>query len=257
MKIATTYVIFNEEDYIAASISSIYKHTDKIFVVFGLPWNGDLSIPRDRTREIITSLPDPDKKIVIRDTQARSEAEQRNIALNLVKEFGADYLWLVDGDEVYEDAGIAKLKQQILENPNADCYRSYWYTYWRSIYYRIDPPEGHTPIFTRIQPNLYWNCMRDPAGIANNYVFKDHLLHHYSYAKSPIKIKQKVTTFSHSHQILPGWYENKFLAWENNKEMRDIHPVWPTQYQKAVKISREQLPATMQDHPFAAVEVLQ
>lgn len=256
-KICACYCLLNEEDYIKYSIDSIYNYVDKIIIVFGVAWSG-LSIKKDRTRNILKEYDDRDNKFIIEDTNCKSEIEQRNKCLEIAKSFGIDYYWLIDGDEIYEKKGIELIRKKLKENLNIDCFKSFWYVYWRSVYYRIFPVTGPTPIIMRIIPSLIFRGLREPSGMKSSYVFStvENMIYHFSYAKSPVKIKEKISTFSHSHQILPGWFENIFLKWENNREMIDIHPVYKNHFKRAIKIDFKSLPEVMKSHPFTKIDVI-
>ena len=41
-------------------------------------------------------------------------------------------------------------------------------------------------------------------------------IHHMSYARTDEQIRRKITTFSHAHQVVPGWFENVWKRWDDN-----------------------------------------
>jgi GT2 family glycosyltransferase len=65
------------------------------------------------------------------------------------------------------------------------------------------------------------------------------LIHHYSYAGSNERILRKITTWSHRDEVVPGWYENVWLAWDDDKLMRHLHPTHPPAYGFAERIRRQ------------------
>ena len=47
------------------------------------------------------------------------------------------------------------------------------------------------------------------------------VLHHLSYAGPDERIRRKIATWGHHHEVLPGWYERVWLGWDSDKLMRN------------------------------------
>jgi len=254
MKIAANYCVYNEQDYIEYSLKSIYPFVDKIIILISdAPWKGIFQAP-DRTLEIVEVFPDPDRKIYFESGFWENQAIQRNHALNLSRKFGMDYCWVIDGDEIYEEETVSKLKKALKGYPNGISFYCAWWTYWRSFYYRIDPPETSTFVIGKITKSFHFMNARQPSPgkvVGLSKVF----LHHYSYARPLERIKKKMTNIQGpGGDIRYDWFE-KFKTWPNNKTMRDLHPFWQNHYQRAIRIDRK-IPVVLKNHPWAKLEVI-
>ena len=57
------------------------------------------------------------------------------------------------------------------------------------------------------------------------------------------EIKRKMETFAHAPAVVSNWYENVWLAWDNNHNLENLNPCWPAAYRRAVEISETNLPS--------------
>ncbi|GAH80411.1 unnamed protein product [marine sediment metagenome] len=78
---------------------------------------------------------------------------------------GMDYFWVIDSDEIYVEETVNKLKQAIAEHPDVINFYCAWWTYWRSFYYRVDPPEISTFVIGKIVPSFKIINVRQPSEI--------------------------------------------------------------------------------------------
>ena len=54
----------------------------------------------------------------------------------------------------------------------------------------------------------------------------------------------KIHSWSHSHQIVNGWFEQKWKNW--NPDTQNLHPVTPAAWEKAIKYNGT-LPEVLQN----------
>lgn len=254
MKIAANYCVYNEANYIGYSLQSIYPFVDKIIILISDgPWKGQ-SGPKDRTSEIITKFPDSEKKIVSHRGRWRNQTEERNYALRMSRDLGMDFYWVVDADEIYDERVAHFLTGEILRYPEIVNFYCGWWTYWRSFYYRIEPPETSTFVIGRITPAFQFIHARQPE--KGTSCSLDCFLHHYSYARPFERIKRKMTNITGpGSPVLPGWFE-KFKNWPQNKNIGDLHPYWPGHWKKAIKITWE-IPEILKSHPWSRKEIIE
>ncbi len=120
-------------------------------------------------------------------------------------------------------------------------------TYWKSPEYVIRPRERITPcILIDLRSVTHWKVREFHGGRPLTLSPEHGVLHHLSYCEpvpanahqpstlnsQPVfgRIARKLATFTHRDEIIPGWYENVWLAWDDNKLMRNLHPTHPQAY---------------------------
>lgn len=191
------------------------------------------------------------------------EASERNQAIEMIQEDGFKWIWIVDSDEFYEDKEADALwrwffREGEVHNPDIMGARCTWLTYWRSLQWRVDPPED-------FHPNV---IIRSDCRIASSR----HLLaeqearivdvpeqvcmpRHYSWAHTPEDIQKKISTWTHGHQVVPTWFERIFMEWEPGDGVENFHPTQPEAYKKLVRCERP-LPEALEGHPYTESEVI-
>jgi glycosyltransferase involved in cell wall biosynthesis len=254
MKLAAAYVIYDDTEYLEASVESIYKSTDHIFFLFNTkPWNGT-SRPEDRVKaeaylqEFVKKFP---KCEIIEGTWNR-EHEQRNFGLELSKTRDCKFCVVVDTDEVYHPFEFENLKDILIKNQTVPAFHCSWNTYWKQKpLYQIEPRESFNPlIVANVDQFLFFDkragVTTDQYGVPTvKYAcayLPPHvlLLHHFSYARTDEYIKNKIQNFEHSHEIVPGWYEDVWLQFKPGNKY--LNPTNPKQYMTAVEVNLNMLP---------------
>jgi len=121
MKLFALMTVYNEAKFLDCSIRSIQDHVDGIVIVEGAyEETVRLGMPKrsnDGTLEIIgrSILNMPCEAAAIKANE-KSDAQQRNVGLEKIKEMGADFFMIVDGDEVYLPHHF-KLIRKFMEQP--------------------------------------------------------------------------------------------------------------------------------------------
>lgn len=277
MKIAAVYSVFNEEEYIAYSIASIREAVDCVVVsVNQRPWvragaSGVSGFHLDRTEAIVRELARHDPKMTVQAGHWRTEAEHRQAGLLACLERGIDYYFLIDGDEVYRADHLQALRDEICAHPEVGTFQIKCTIFWRSFAYRIPHEAMHwTPwrVFKidrarRILGMALPHHTRFIGDNKTNSLGSRYLVpparcffYHFSYARSEEKMRQKIATFSVAHRVQPGWLERVWLAWPQQRAMRDIHPLDPTEFPIAVHASMEDLPEVMRTHPYYQLDLI-
>lgn len=252
--IGAGFCVHNEEDYIAYSMRAVYDFADIIAVSIntGTPWGGQ-SEELDSTLDIVKSFPDPAGKIRLQTGEWKNEIEQRTANLNLIRG-EIDYYMIVDADEIYDSKDLHRLKSYIAWRPYIGQFRMRLNTYWKANpFYKIEPPENlRAYVISRVHADTrFINLRRTNEQWRITVPRKVAICHHFSYARPSEKILQKLRNFSHKDEVLPNWYENVWLAWDANSQMTDLHPVRPSAYKRASRVSSEELPDVIRGHPFA------
>jgi hypothetical protein len=279
MKIAAVYCVYNEEEYFEYSVRSILKEVDQVILCLGTgPYTAYAResnglFPPDGTEllahKLVREFPG---KVELIKKQWASQLEHRDEGLKRCVELGIDYYFLVDGDEVYRKDHLFHIRKTIEDNPRIGTYIIKCHTFWRSFKYRI-PPEiltwrprrifkitRHRKILGIPFPHrLRFKGINDMTSLGPIHEFppEEAAFYHFSYARSPKRMREKLSTFPHAQEILGGWYEKVWRTWPQNRQRRDIHPTDPPKFPKAVEQSLEDLPEIMQAHPYYPLDVIE
>ena len=146
MKIVACYKVFNEADFLRQSIDSIYDFVDQIVIVEGCLEGMAKIVCRDRitetglsgdgTTEIIKSYPDRNRKIVY-DPIGQVFADEVPMANRFLQHVDVgDYVWMVDGDEIYSEYAAEEMYRLIQLNWY-NVIRPARYNFWRDFHHRI------------------------------------------------------------------------------------------------------------------------
>lgn len=188
--------VYNEKDFIEFSLKSIYDYVDKIIVIEGA-WaenykvNGHMR-STDGTIRLLRDFPDPDNKITLRFHNEDSQLKQRDCVFDYFPQ-GDHWLWIVDGDEVYKQEDILKLKN-ILQNTNAEGIKINSYTFVNDCRHFV--PIAFPRVFKIKSGHNYKFCapnnlLKDGEKIPIVSHEDDIVFYHYSYCHSPERFMEK------------------------------------------------------------------
>ena len=215
--IAVLTIAYNEEQYIGACIKQFKGLINKHLVLLSTkPWNGQ-AYNKDRTEQIARSL---SAEVIMQFWQ--TEHEQRNWGLAYL--YNYDYVFIVDADEMYSKLDIEKILET-LYNKQEPCFRiSNIKTYWKTKDYIIYPADTHEPVIivnpkmVKFKQHRNLQQIQDSVYQQDIPVIEEVIMHHYSYAKSDMKIKEKIQSFSHCNEMDKNWYENTWKKWQPDKK---------------------------------------
>lgn len=240
------YCVYDDDSWLGDSFASVYDAcTSVLFLVGDEPWHGRPT-SNTRTLEVIAQLPDQARKVrVIRGAWA-TETEQRNAGLEILREAGVDYCFVVDADEIYDEAALARMMRFAAGHPEVACWHMTWDTYWKSHEWVIEPREPFKPVvFVKVGAARFIEH-RNVGGEAHALVPPDvGFCHHMSYARTDEQVLKKITTFSHADEIRGGWFEKVWKGWDQDHALRDLHPTHPPAYGCAAARSADALPPVL------------
>jgi len=228
-EVVACYIVLNEEEFIQASIESVYPLADRIVIVEG---GNDYAVAAglckpdkrstDATVERIKALPDPDGKIELIQGAWRDKAEQRNAYAERLKP--GDWMLLMDGDEVFYESGLWRVSYFMhhheLIQPQFDLFWNDFHTVARGIW----------DSFPQIKA-LKWregyhyrdhNCPCDKNGnrvtaSVRIKTVKERLYAHYSWVRPVEKLRRKAAYYERQpgarERMRPNYIDNVFLAW--------------------------------------------
>lgn len=274
------YLVLNEQQLFEASLRSIYPHITGATVVtshdhdrFDRRVTPDGTVARLLSREL-----DPERKVNVLVCSEGSEVELRNRAMAFVapperslRRTGRqpsrsriprpDWFWIVDADEIYDDADAVRLKAYVAQHP-ARVYQVTADNYWRSWNWRIEQLGSYVAV---VAPGVWFDELRHQQvrpweralrrlstlgllpeaatlrlrGVCQ--VPRDvAIFHHGSYLGDRKRIAAKLERSGHRDQHVADWLDRVWDRW--TPEMRYLHPFHPTAFPQAVHVATADLP---------------
>jgi len=110
------YCGYNTEEYVLDSIEPFLKQKNHVVSAVSVPFAEYKEIDNihDNTTEILRELVNQKKlKYLVDSPKYISEAEARNLALDHLKKYNLDYIWIVDSDEFYTEDDIAAIEDYV------------------------------------------------------------------------------------------------------------------------------------------------
>lgn len=244
MNLVAYYALYNEADYLEYSLKSIYQYVDEIIVIEGC-WleafrpAGSLR-SNDGSLEILKNFPDPQNKISVYFHNEQDQLAQRNVLWNYIN--GSAMCLLVDGDEVFDEENIRKVRHlSDTWDKNEDaCF------YIQSNIFVNDLYMNSTVLYPRlwtIKDNKSYQFVEPNTILVDGKPFnfyKTDIQHwHYAYVKSPQRFIMK------KHERIMK--HNKF-AWNIDRTTSLI-------YREDAKIEpyEGKHPEVMKGHPLYGV----
>ncbi len=247
--ICALYCVYDESYWLPYSVRSIYESVQNIFIFLNSkPWYGPAR-DQSSTKDCIQSLADAQNKIRVLEGTWNSETEQRNHTLAIAQVSGFKYGFIIDADEVYTAEHVAAMFEYAASRPEVDCWHVRWFTYWKSLRYRIDPPEPYDPAVLIKLGTVGFIETRNPVGAKHDLIPPlVCMCHHLSYAIPDERLKHKHIWFDgHSQSARAGWFENVWKRWDSDHNLNNLHPNNPSQFQRAVLQSPELIPPVLQE----------
>ncbi len=193
-KIGVAYITKNEEDYIEVSIKSIYPMVSKIVVVD--------NCSTDKTLEILEKMDDPQKKITVISRKFNNKTEQRNVYADMItKENGYDWLWVLDGDEVFDNENLRKIEHLIFANDNIPAFQWNFIDFFgdfghvsKGIWEQFTGRKSliNLNICDKIKYSIHTLPVLENGQDIPAVFCKDIFFFHYSYVRSDERIKKKI-----------------------------------------------------------------
>lgn len=230
MKIAAVFCVHDDHWFLEESIRSFDKVPCYVFVS-KLPWKGE----EGDYKASVKAAKAAGAEVVLGSWAP--EDPHRDSALDHMCSKGFTHVLIPDGDELIEPRLLdAALK--IAENDLADRLSVEWDTYWKNAEYVIRPRERFTPtIMLNLAVARHVTIRHYEGGRPLHLTGEHGIIHHLSYAGPDERILRKISTWGHSHEVSPNWYERVFLGWDRDKLMRNLHPTHPGAYLVAERIA--------------------
>ncbi len=245
---------YKQEEYIAYSLRCLAPHVDRVAVMYSearfvtSAVNERFGTP-DRTRQLLSELCHVFRNIEVIEGAWDSEPEQRQAALDHLKTGGAEVCLIVDADEIYPEGMVERVLSEIerSNHPGAVYYARY-VTCYRRFDYAIES-DHRTPVAVHLDDDTeFCRRPRRPSGPRRDLPSEVYYWH-MGYVLSDERMWEKIHTFSHAREVLPDWYEEKWLKWApSTTDLFRKEPAsrWP----RAVRIDPRILPKVLHEHPY-------
>jgi GT2 family glycosyltransferase len=271
-KVAAFVSTYDEGPYLEAALKWLSPRVGRVYVIESKTSFHGAHVPEGERQtprivgELVKSGLD---NIVYRELEGKEhpapdikEAHERNQALEMIERDGFEWVWVVDADEFYMDQEAENMWAWFLDlaerSPDVQGAKCTWYTYWRSLRWRIDPPEQFHPNII-VRPSCRIASSRHLLPEQQNRIVEVPrdicMARHYSWAHTPEYVQRKLATWTHAHQVQPGWYDRVFMGWTPGSEVQNLHPVQSEAYGCVVKDDGP-LPEALTEHPYALSEVI-
>lgn len=149
--IVATYITFHGDEFIEASIASIYPFVNKIvFFHSNISWDGKTGNTVKAPVHAWRLVHDREGKIVEVDFDCIDQQVQRESAWNYIKEhWNYDFLMVIDTDEVWSPEAFERAIYHLKGEPKANAFFPRMNFYIKSPYYRVSNTTANLSTFLR------------------------------------------------------------------------------------------------------------
>lgn len=177
---------------------------------------------------------------VLWDSSDREEQTRTKMAQQ-AKADGYTWMLIQDCDESVSEKDTYHLSKTLNSGryDNTDILYVPWYTYWKNRDTIIadgnkQPIIAHPQFAMNLGNTSTFRNKRDPNGNRREK-FNDIFIDHYSFVLSDEECWKKITSWGHSHEFdTKKWYEEKWLAWDEDNSLNNLHPTNPSAWPKAI-----------------------
>jgi len=249
MQVHSLTILHYGTDYLSYALRGVYDSVDKCHVFYtSTPSHGHTTnapIPETRDRLLVAAFAyDPDKKVIWYDmSNVTHEGQQRDTALETVKNAGADIVLVLDYDEIWHNDTL----NMFLKHAEESFVRDYLVNMthlWRSFNHAIYDEGWPVRII-----NLKYN-----DGVSYIPSTWGHV-YHFGYAIRDKIMRYKWEIHGHKNQLRPEWLDS---VW-STAEPDNCHPTNGRNevgkaFWTAKPFDKMTLPLFMRSHPFYDLE---
>ncbi|MCQ2960639.1 MAG: hypothetical protein MJ198_10725 [Bacteroidales bacterium] len=250
-KFVAQYKLFFGDEWLEASVDSISKYMYKIlFVISDVAWGDDPKNPTikgDNLEPIIAKLQAKyPEKIIAYKGSWNTQLGHVQAGLDYIKQNipEATHCLYIDGDEIYREDQLQKLLNLARKiKTYKSAIRINYNTYFKSIYYKIDPIKYPTAL--ALFPILEWVQYRNARNVNAkiNDVY-DIFYEHPGYVRfDNEKMRSKIEAHRETEPIIGDWYNDVWLNWTS--EMKNFHPTNPDFWEASIPVKECDLPSGM------------
>lgn len=242
--IASLTIALNEEDLIGGCLE-LLDVPYKLVLIPKKAFSGKDIEQSDNTANIAA-----EKGAIVISSDIANEPCLRNFGLAHLRMLGYEHAFIVDADEYWPVATQQEMARLISEKP-ADAYKADLNFFFKRPNWLIDGMTNRRAIVAmRTDKTFSTNRPRRFSGKSMEYV-NPGPIYHFSYVRRPEKIREKIESFSHAHEIIDNWYSNVYIPF--TPDFRDFHPVKPNLYPRCVEYQLpEEIASKIPKHLWSA-----
>lgn len=223
--IASLTVALNEEDLIGGCLE-LLNVAYKLVLMPLKTFSGKDIAHFDNTEKIAK-----DKGAVVIFTNTTTEPDTRNFGLAHLNRLGYEYAFIVDADEYWPKATQHEMAR-ILSLKTSRTYKADLDFFFKRPNWKITGMSNVRTIVA-METNKRFSA-RGPRKVVGHVEYVNPgPIYHFSYVRRPEKIKEKLESFSHAHEIIDNWYTNVYLPF--TPDFKNFHPVKPRGYPQCVE----------------------
>jgi len=257
MKIIALYKVWSGHELLQASVESIYNHVDKIVILTSnVSWIGGKDNPSIPVIETLIGKKYPGNKIIHINYDEPNQVKHCMYAYRYIQNnFDCDYIMLIDSDELWDTNSLKYAKQYIQQGPQCKAYRTSIFTYIKSPFYRIEPPEPLKPVCF-IKPDLP-DMGLEPRGCAIKpyKIINEVYYHHFVFVREHFnnvleKLIQSHVSEKQPYENMADWIPN---VWNKMPLCRrNFHPAigFGTHWKSIKQVKLEDLPEVLHHNRF-------
>lgn len=224
-KLGAVINCLNEADLIGGCLD-LLEDVEKVVVISSKSYSGLDILEYDDSPEIARKH---GAHVIFTDTH--NQSEMRNLGLAYLQKKGCDYNMIVDADEWWTKEALAKLRVA-LESGHKGYKTKLTHMFKQPNWSVPSPGDRGTIVAMRSDQRLDPDQRRDFT--EDTILVEAGPVYHFSYVRTPDRIKAKIKNFSHAHEVIPGWFENVFLPCTETS--RDVHPTSPGAWSTIVPV---------------------
>jgi hypothetical protein len=217
-KLVALYKTFSGEEFVEASLQSIYRFCHKIVMVHSnVSWSGEVGNTVAPVVREWASKNDIEHKIIHIEGDWANQEDQYQVGWNFINDNirDADLVMLIDTDEVWDSDQLHRAVSNVFVDRENVAWTVELETYIKSIFYKIHPPEWCRPTVF-VLPDQRIRGARG-AGITPKDFLSHIHLHHFTYVRSTeeqVMKKIKTSFIGDGPRTfcvpLDDWIENKW-----------------------------------------------
>ncbi len=246
---------YKQEDYISYCLRALAEHVDLIVVLFStVPWIAYNPRAReeftdsDDTRQLLDVLGQELPNVSVIEGVWDNEEDMRNEGLKVLRDRGIQVCLVVDADEFYPEGGLEALKKEIrYHDTPGTTYLSAHRTCYKRFDYIVDSShQVHVAVHIDSSTTFY---RRRGASGTEKRLPEEIFFWHMGYVLSNERMWEKIHTFGHANELVPGWFDEKWLNW--TPYTRDLFRKNPSsRWPRTIKIQPAMLPRILHGHPY-------